>query len=360
MSNMEVCTADFDSFLYTQAMPVAGVSAVATLSLIVLVMMFGKATSNPKLSEWSKTEIVQLPMTIASIIMIVLVMDSFCAIDFNSVRAIFGKAPVEPPKPVLGFPVSTYTNVYDAAESYLFQGAKFSHQALVVARYHHEVYNILVMRSAYLCDWWCIFGQSGTTVQALSGYSGRLNLMGMLFNSDLAAYLSDLNSLFILTLVRSGMLVMLLPIGIFLRSMPFMRTFGSVFIAVAMSFMLVYPATLAIFSMMDGIFSSPLKNAPQNCGMDLDAYFQDESRIYNDEKGYNLDSGVLLHDDELLRHYLPCGRDYPIETAEYAAYAFIAGVFIPTIALLSAAASVRFIARFYGEEIDLSKIVQMV
>jgi hypothetical protein len=44
----------------------------------------------------------------------------------------------------------------------------------------------------------------------------------------------------------------------------------------------------------------------------------------------------------------------------FSAYAFIAAVFFPTAALLASLASVSYMARMMGEEIDLSRITQLV
>ncbi len=322
--------------------------------------MYGHATSNPKLNEWSKTEAVQLPVSMASVFLIILVMNSFCAIDINSVRGIFGKPPI-----VLATPGAT-TNIYYAAESYLVQSASFSRDAMIIARYHHSVYNILLMRSTYRCDAWCWFGNSGTTFQGFAGYSGRLNLMGLLFNTALTSYLSALNSLLIFLFVKRGFILLLLPMGVFLRSMPFLRTFGSVLIALSMSFFLIYPATLAVFSMMDGVFDDPFPKdvqspLPGSPSYNVKDYFLNEANIYGrDSETPDLSSDAELDDSALMGTYFPLSGEYLFETVEFVAYAFIAAVFLPTVALLATVASVRYLARMYGEEIDLSRIVQMV
>ncbi len=350
---VDVCSAGFSDFIYSGVMPAAAVSAIAATAVIAASYMYGKATSNPKLNDYSKTEAVQLPITIASIIFIVLVISSFCSIDMNSVRAVFN-LPVLP----------NSTDVFGAAESYLDNSAIFAQQALVTARYQHSAYNILLMRSTYACEWWCIFGQSGFSYQGFSGYTGRMNLMGMLMNTSLISLFSALNALFILNFVKSGFFMMLLPIGIFTRSMPYLRAFGSIFIAIAMSFFLIYPATLAVFSMMDKLFTSPLDGLTCQSGDNtivIKDYLQnDENIISRDDSDPGLNIGEKLHDDELARAYLPCGQDYPAQTAQLAAYAFIAAAFLPTVALLAAAASARYIAKMFGEEVDLSRVAQMV
>ena len=50
----------------------------------------------------------------------------------------------------------------------------------------------------------------------------------------------------------------------------------------------------------------------------------------------------------------------PAGAIAFAAYAFIAAVFFPTAALLATIASVSYMARLMGEEIDLSRLTQLV
>jgi hypothetical protein len=55
-----------------------------------------------------------------------------------------------------------------------------------------------------------------------------------------------------------------------------------------------------------------------------------------------------------------CDLENPGGAIQFAAYAFVAAVFLPSVALLAAIASVAYLARLYGEEMDLSRLTQMV
>jgi len=57
--------------------------------------------------------------------------------------------------------------------------------------------------------------------------------------------------------------------------------------------------------------------------------------------------------------YFPHG-EHPVAAIKFSAYAFIAAVFLPTVALLATLASISYLARLYGEEINLSRITRLV
>ena len=176
--------------------------------------------------------------------------------------------------------------------------------------------------------------------------------------------MSTLNYLFILKFVFTGFVLFFLPLGIFLRAMPFLRTTGSLLMAVSLSFVFVYPLVLSVFYLdfkscnilrpdVGGGPDCPppdgeAANVMAFSNEDLDGKVNAWDALTSDPHAYN----------DVFEKGLP--GDQPFGVIKLAGNAFLIGVFIPTLALLSAAASVSYINRFLGEEIDLSRIVQMV
>jgi len=70
-------------------------------------------------------------------------------------------------------------------------------------------------------------------------------------------------------------------------------------------------------------------------------------------------AAAVSGEDVVFDTYFPNG-DNVTGAIIFAANAFIAAVFFPSVALLATIASVVYIARLYGEEINLSRITQMV
>jgi hypothetical protein len=313
---------------------------------------------------WAKSEILQVLMSIASLFLLMLLVSSFCAINMSEVASIFD-IPMAPNSAYSG-------NVYSAALGYLTNTLVFSHDALRVIRYHLEAFTVLSQISLFSCDmkspsidvfgvfsipaigWGCFFSYSGTQGQALGAYSSVMGALNLFYNSTLVAYITTLNFLFILMFIYKGFVLFLLPFAIFMRSMPYMRSFGSLLIAVALSFMIIYPLMLAVFGMMADV----LLREPPNV-----AQFMNEN-TFPDNTGASAlgasTAAALSSGAAYFEHiYFPNG-DNVAGAIAFAAYAFIAGVFLPTSALLAAMASVNYLARIYGEDIDLSRILQMV
>ncbi len=359
----EVCSPGFDTILNGPILDICAIASAAGIMIIVFGYYIGQIISNPKVTVWAKGEIIQILMSVASVALLLFLVDSFCAINMGDVASIFG-VPIG----------SDYSgSVYSAAQAYLTNTLIYSHTALMMVRYHLEAFTILSQISMFSCDlrqppisvfgvftipaigWGCFFSYSGTQGPALGAYSSVMGPLNLFFNSTLVAYLTTLNFLFILMFIYKGFVLFLLPFAIFMRSMPYMRSFGSLLIALALSFMVIYPLMLAILGMMTDVLLSP----PQNV-----APFLDEN-VFPNNAGASalgastaaaLSSGAAYFE----KLYFPGGVDNAAGAIAFAAYAFIAGVFLPTAALLAALASVNYLARIYGEEIDLSRLLQMV
>jgi hypothetical protein len=335
-------------FVNGSILQISALASIVATVLIVFSFYIGQLISNPKVSVWAKSEIVQLVMSVASVAFLILTVNTFCAIDMSEVASIFG---------VTG---TTSGSVYAAAQNYLGQTLEFSQGALSVVRYHLMGFTILQNLSAFICDlpvgninFGCFFSYSGTSGQPLGAYSSSMGALNLFFNSTIVAYMTTLNFLFILLFMYKGFVLFLLPFGIVIRSLPYLRSMGSLIIAVALSFMIVYPLILSVFGMMSGVLLQPPDNVEE---------FKNEYKFTANSGASGAASstaGAFAGAGFYENLYFPDGDN--IEGAiAYSAYAFIAGVFLPTSALLATIASIYYLAKMYGEEINLSRIIQMV
>lgn len=377
MADAMICTAAFGDFFNSTILPLTVYGAVATGAIIGLSLMLGRALANVKITTWAKTEVLQVFMSIATVFFLLTTVNTFCIINMGEVASFFEA--VDDPHDL---------NVYDAAQTYLHEAALYSHNAMTVTRYHLEGYTILAYLNAFLCDFemggtglGCWFGYSGTNVQPVGGYGAINAALNVFFNSTIIAHLSALNFLFILLFVYKGFVFIFLPMGVFLRSMPYLRRFGGLLIAVALSFLIVYPLMLSVFYLMgDVLVDRPGDDKCLACNSPCaDCYVPDsDMKTYLDESVYPdwEGTGVVQSMGSIILEtisfgatggpealvtliYFPDGED-PEGAIMFAAYAFIAAVFLPTTALIATVASISYIARLYGEEIDLSKITQLV
>lgn len=342
---------DFCGLDFSTVYVLSAYAALITAVVIGLSFMFGQLTRNPKVSVWARTEIIQLIVSVASLLILVFIMDTYCMINMGGIAELFG---------------FTYTgdddySIYEGAENYMEGAAKYSHNALTVARYHLKGFTVLAYIGMFECDlkmgavgWGCMYGYSGENLAPFGGYGAINGALTAVFNADLMSYLMALNYLYILRYVYYGFVLFLLPIGIFARSLPYLRTFGSVFIAIAISFMLIYPLLLAIFDLMSPVLiNSPSYMYPDE---DLSDYL-DES-VYPDTSSGS--SFAMMFDQEYLKNKYDLRESNVKYVIMFGAYAFIAALFMPSIALIGTIASAVYLSKIYGEEIDLSRIMQMV
>lgn len=341
-----------------------GAASLATIMVITISYMIGKVFSNPKIHLWAKTEMLQIVISLASVGVLFLVLQSFCIIDVNSLYTLTDLPASQQ--------LQANANIFDAAENFLKNDAVYTHTILEIERYHIMSYNMLMMRGRYDCVFGpllCLFGNAGTSNSPYAWSSLTMGAMNVAFNATLISYMTTLVSLFILLYTKTGFVLFLLPLGIFFRSMPYLRSLGSLFITVAFCFVIVYPTILAIFNLIDPFLFSHTQGAfidPQMISGNVPAvlFYSNPDAVVEVGSGLSSfaaswDWGEPYDEDDYIDFFFPIGRKEPI-VYQLAGRSFITGTFIPLVALLATVASISHIGRLLGEEIDLSRIVRMV
>lgn len=357
------------------------IASFATAVAVGIGYMVGNLISNPKVTLWAKTEIIQLFFTIAAVVVIIQLISVFCSIDISALSGMTG--------------VSTdntlpHSNLFDSAEEYLSKTAEYTHTVLRIERYHLKAFDMLQGRSRWECAdkifgvQLCLFGGSGPSFAPYAWTSYYAGAFHVAFQSALFSFLFTMNSWFILQYVNKGFVLFFLPLGILLRSLPFMRSVGALFITVALCFMIVYPTVLSLFYLVSDVFIGDYLwfSTDDSCSDTEDC--QDSSintntkGCYSGECVINSNEAHLetLIDDPFIAMVEPefydMGEDSYIgdfifenkrdlkAALQLSAKGFLAGTFLPTFALLATIASISLVARELGEEIDLSRITQMV
>ncbi len=348
-----MCGAPFGGFLTSTIIPYVALATVVTAIIIGITFMASRLLSNPKLSLWAKTEILQLFISVGTVFLITSIITAFCNIDMAEVNGFF-----LPANPIAS------ANIYESANSYITGAMQYSHNALIMIRYHLEAYTVLTYFNAFICDystgrfgWGCLFGYSGDNMQPFGGYGAVTAALNLAFNTTIISFFTSMNFFFILMFVYRGFVFLFLPMGIFMRAMPYMRSFGSLLIAVALSFLIIYPFMLAVFNLMaPHLLDSANGYAP--AGINMGWY--DESVFPDNEGGGSQLGASTMGEDYTKNTYLGDSKDQVSVALAFAAYAFLAAVMFPTLALLATLASISYVSRLYGEEIDLSRITQLV
>jgi len=295
-------------------------------------------------------------------------MQSFCAIHLSDLASFFGVSPASADTASL--------SIYEAAVTFMTNIVTYVQNALAVVRYHLKAYTVLSALNAFLCDGalGCLFGYSGTSTQPLGAYSVEFGALNIVFNSTVLTYFTSTGLLLVLLIIDRGFPLFFLPFGMLMRSMPYMRQFGSLLIALSISFMIVYPFVLAAFQTSATALLQPPSTAA--CGVvNVEKY--NEQKFISASGGGTSTVGALANivsdgsNFYYEEYFDKCPDPFVIEEHSdpyadpggallFAGRAFIIGVFIPMLALLSAIASTAYIARFYGEDMDLGRLTQLV
>ncbi|MBI5046619.1 hypothetical protein HZC07_02710 [Candidatus Micrarchaeota archaeon] len=151
---VNICGPEFGTFFSNSLLPLVGYASIATGIIIGLTYMIGNLLSNPKITLWSKTEVLQLGISLCSIFILVATVNTFCVINMGEIVSIFGLQGVTPQ--VAGGLQSNVNlgtvNIYSAAQNYLNESAIYSHNALTVVRYQLQAYTVLSYFNAFICD----------------------------------------------------------------------------------------------------------------------------------------------------------------------------------------------------------------
>lgn len=337
------------SMINSDIYPMTAVAGVLTGLVVAASYMVGEAINNPKLVTWSKSELIQLFISAISAIFIIYLVVTVCqtpALDVSTLTAVSSNQVDNAPLPV-------FATLFDGAQLSILKTANFTHSVLNIERYHLSAFNMLEARGRWECgDHLCIFGSNGVSSSPYAGITTISSSFNFAFNSAILSYISSLNYLFLLLFAYNGLALFMIPIGLLVRSVPYLRGLGTLFLSVALCFFIIYPALITL----TGFATNSMLKIPNS----LKPY-QSESKIIEAGSPGSVfqESFDFGEDDYLSDKIFPDGQ-YFSEALGLAGSAFIAGVFFPTLALLGTIASIRQIGRLLGEEIDLSRIIQMV
>lgn len=337
-----ICSQTVPNMLSTQVSPLLLIASILFAMIIGLTYAAGQAMSNPKLLLWAKTEFVQLFFSAAFMFIMMGIISYFCYFTTADIGALTS---------VSSQPVSV--SIYKGAEDYLKEAANYTRIAVINARYHLGAIEVQQIYSTWTCPIWCFFstGATGASVSPEAGASYLSPAFTLLLNSSLVSFFSAFMHVFFLNYVGTGLFLFLVPIAIITRSLPYMRSFGSLLLATIFALYVVYPSVLAAYYVaLSGQISTEITDLAA-AGIP-----PDESKLQQ------LELSALSSDWFLGTYELTVGAhagDIP-QAASLSAKAFFYSTFLPTLALLVAAGAAVYVGKLMGEEIDLSRLIQMV
>jgi len=225
-------------------------------------------------------------------------------------------------------------SMYDSAEAYLLHLRNYTHRAMVGIRISMGVAELKAGATRWVCTGFCILGGPGYSISPHSGETALIEVGGLLLNSATISNLSVYFMHFTLRYITSGLMLAFLPFGLVLRSLSFTRPLGSTLIAIVLSLYFFYPFMLMLNSI---IFPAVAGSPPDLSPYTPEASLGGMDRIFSPGNGPELRTMV-----------------------QWAAYSFFGAIFLPAINFLVIVALARESGRILGEEIDISRLSQMV
>ncbi len=357
---------------FGQTLTLAGMGAIAMAAIIAVVYMLGEFFQNPRMINWSKTETMQVFVSLVIIAVLLFVLSTFCTVKAGEMGAIAGL--VSTPDIFNG--THANVNIYNGSILYLENLAGISLVNMAQVRANLGSYEIRTSFTKFTCDSTCLYSLSSSNLAVFGGETMKLALTNNLLGTATISHLSILFQYFTLLYIANGLFLEFLPLALVIRSVPFMRQFGGALVAIFVSLYLLYPAmvvadayivrgfaqfggqlhvvdrTSARVDVANGVPGAKLCAGADvfrtnGWGVDCDRSLPMESEL-EDKAGVSEDS---MHD-------LP-PSDFG-EALKLNVLIFLSAVFLPALNFIIIAALARDLSHFLGEDADISRLGQMV
>jgi len=320
------------------------VKAVMAIGMLVLSMaialayMVSQIIHEPRLSEWAKAQAPQLLSSCLIFLLVAFLISLGCGVQIGEFTNWMGNSRIDPA-----------LTAYGASFKYLEWGADKTETGITFIRAKMGALNIRATTTTF---------NSAFPMGALGG-SGYPN-SGDYATAGVHATLLQLNTSFLLSIMfqyfclllftsKAGIFLLLLPIGLTLRSVPFMRGFGGALAGLAVALYLCYPLLLALsYLMLDGI-------AP---AYDVDTVISGAgiTDLAGAVKYENSFAGhKFLHDDPEIKYVNNTAASF-----KFTAFNFLRAVLLPLFGMAVTVGFARDLSKLFGDEIDANKLVQMV
>ncbi|MCX8197211.1 MAG: hypothetical protein N3G80_02760 [Candidatus Micrarchaeota archaeon] len=339
----------------------AALAALATAILIALVYMAGEIMQNPRLLTWAKTESSQIFASIIIVGAVIGMIELFCSIQIGEVASIFT------PLPKIFQPYKE-KSIYDGAIIYLEKLMDIARSNFQGLRYLAGAYEIRISYTKMVCKGNCFISLVGYNEAEHGGETLHLALINNLLNSATISYLTAAFEYFTLQYILNGLFLVLLPIAIILRSLPFMRQFAGTIVAICISLYIMYPAMLVFnASIVPGVAPPSLLFSSCTCaGVDIFAYENGRATVgckgranecYDEEALARAGLEMAGFGASPRLPHVPNSIDGDVKAN---ALIFIITVFFAAFNFIVIVAFARGMARLLGEEVDISKLGQMI
>lgn len=362
----EICSSDS----FNDTLSLAAIATIATAALIAACYMFGEFFSSARMLTWAKTEIFQVFVSLVLVGALLGLVGTFCSLKIGDVSQVLTPDFAGASSMPAAYKDYPGDSLYSGASLYLENLMAVAHSNMRSVRYSLGAYEIRTTFRTMECknDCWVSLVSSDSSPHG--GESALLALENNLLGTATASYFTAMFQYFSLQYVYQGVFLTFLPLAIVIRSVPFMRHFGGALIAIFLSLYILYPLLLVANSVVaPGLAGGTpasifLKDGCRGTdafrytgsgsgGMNCVATIDPGGKVKYDEENLEGDVGFFLTYDE--------PEPAPLaEQVRASAIIFIATVFLGALDWLVIIAMARGISQLLGEEVDISRLGQMV
>lgn len=351
---MNVCgTGSFDNVFM-----VAAIATLATIALIALAYMAGELFQNARALTWAKTEVLQAFVSILIVGAVIGTVQLFCSLQIGEI------ARIATPYPGI---YGTYdsASIYQGAQIYLENLLAASHNNMKGMRHAIGAYEIRTSYTEMKCDGNCWINLVGYNEALYGGETLQLAVTNNLLSTATVSYLSAAFEFFTLQYVLNGLFLVFLPISIVIRSIPFMRQFGGALVAIFLSLYIFYPLMLVFNA---GIAQGMVKpgdvvtiyDSGIGCpGSGLFGNGNVVCRQTTQNGEFRREQEISGSVDFPIAANLPDAPDMVLQIRTNALI-FLATVFLAAFNFIVIAAVARGVSHFLGDEVDISRLGQMI
>lgn len=342
-------------------MVLSGIAAIATAAVIGLCYMFGEFFQNARMLTWAKTEIFQIFVSLVLVSAVLGLVGGFCSFKIQDIAGSFTAMPAV-------YKDYPQDSIYSASSLYLENLMAVSHSNMRSLRFALGAYEIRTSFREMECDAHCWVALVSTDTSPYSGESAMIAATNNLLGTATVAYFTASFQYFTLQYIYQGLFLLFLPLAIVMRSVPFMRHFGGSLISIFLSLYILYPLLLVANSAVaPGLAGgSPASIYIDRCGgTDVFRYegsaaggmncvaVDPNGNLYREEDLHGSVSAFLLPSE------IPAAPPVA-EQARTSALIFVTTVFLSALDWVIIIAMVRGVSHLLGEEVDASKLGQMI
>jgi hypothetical protein len=334
--------------------------------MISIVYMIGKITGNPRLDVWAHDELPQL---------------FFSALFATFILGFLNLGTMYKASALSALTNFTVQNgemcIYDYADAYLDDMSVYVHNTMRITRIYNSMAGFISAIWKYECkSVWCFLAGQGIGLNPDAWVSIISSVLNAQAYTTTVALLGLLAQKYLLRSFLSGGFLLIIPLGLVLRSIPFGRRVGGVLLAIGAGFIVFFPTLLVIEGLVfrpemwgyDNQEAVDYLTSPGGLNIDeQDPYFKGRLLEWNVflfgqfDYFFKEDNGRIFLCKNLGPPWVNPACSVSVDRLlAYGAISFLVSSFLLSLNFIGTSAGIIALGKFLGEEIEIARFLRMV